>query len=782
MNPFDGTRDTALRPRSLSASRNRHGIGFLRFLGTVAAAACALVLFPGTAGNAADDPEQVLENLAIDYVASGGDNDQLKSQLESQLESQAKAAVIGIADLAGAEIGIPGAGEIVSSLIGAFSGSGGGSQDSAVISAIDKRLDGLEHEMAKVSLGVDRLNIRSAQQANQFRLDAVVGNLPSGSGGMFKTKQQAADLSTRKLQGADAKLDFLNDILIVADGYKPVGLDGSTDIWKWDNIVINSNPGGGPRTSISQVDSLDLALAPYLEALALFVRARSELGVSLTPDMQQRVRAHVAFLTGIGKDVTANGLRFSILESRIYCGWNQDSGPGGNAYHPHFWCHSGDIERTDERDWSTWTVPDSIVSQEEDSLEEEVREQLMAGASNDPVVNAVVAAARALLPAASPSSSQNGFDMSVEILGGDALYARDAAGHLHLFTHQITRTDTWAASQRSSPNASSPLLSAALHNAVLTPLKPKDSDRRGGVVVPPPDCSTPAGRLSNDCHPRVVLPDDVRHASIDNRISAKAGDQSLLTRFRIDHPFYEQNLIINGDWSAFSAILPSQPFPDGLVVYGLTGNGMLIWRRIGSSNKTLNPVPVFEARSPAGSGWSRMKNVFSTGEGIIYGVDPDGNLIWYHHLNNLNGFADTGAEAARWEQHAVGSGWGGFVRLFSPGKGVIYAVKPDGTLLWYKHAGYLTGARIGEPNPWLGPRQVRTGWNGFTSVFAGTEGDIYAVNSNGELIFYKHDGWEFGGANWEAPVKLSDGWDKYGIAFAEMGGTGDHGGAPVVVK
>ena len=60
----------------------------------------------------------------------------------------------------------------------------------------------------------------------------------------------------------------------------------------------------------------------------------------------------------------------------------------------------------------------------------------------------------------------------------------------------------------------------------------------------------------------------------------------------------------------------------------------------------------------------------------------------------------------------VGNGWNGFARVFGGGQGVIYAVKPDGTLLWYRHTGYLTGQRT-----WEGPKVVGSGWQNFSKVF-----------------------------------------------------------------
>ena len=85
------------------------------------------------------------------------------------------------------------------------------------------------------------------------------------------------------------------------------------------------------------------------------------------------------------------------------------------------------------------------------------------------------------------------------------------------------------------------------------------------------------------------------------------------------------------------------------------------------------------------------------GEGIVYGIQHGGDLLWYRHTGYLTG-------AATWEGPIkVGSGWGKFKQVFSPGRGRIYAVTPDGTLLCYQHNGYRGGT-----SEWQGPYAIGT--------------------------------------------------------------------------
>ena len=99
---------------------------------------------------------------------------------------------------------------------------------------------------------------------------------------------------------------------------------------------------------------------------------------------------------------------------------------------------------------------------------------------------------------------------------------------------------------------------------------------------------------------------------------------------------------------------------------------------------------------------------------MIYAVTTDGKLLWYRHndpAEGASGFVNNG----RGQQ--VGTGWIGFTQVFSGGGGVIYAVNADGRLLWYRHNDPNGGAP-GFANNGRG-QQVGVGWNGFKEVFSG---------------------------------------------------------------
>src|SRR5687768_13355025 len=93
----------------------------------------------------------------------------------------------------------------------------------------------------------------------------------------------------------------------------------------------------------------------------------------------------------------------------------------------------------------------------------------------------------------------------------------------------------------------------------------------------------------------------------------------------------------------------------------------------------------------------------------------------------------------------------------------VYAIQEDGKLLWYSHDGRTNG-RFN----WQGPNEVGTGWNGFSTVFSGGEGVIYAIQeasrdlrtgqrTGGHLLWYRHDGRSDGTSNWHGPKTVGNG-------------------------
>ena len=95
---------------------------------------------------------------------------------------------------------------------------------------------------------------------------------------------------------------------------------------------------------------------------------------------------------------------------------------------------------------------------------------------------------------------------------------------------------------------------------------------------------------------------------------------------------------------------------------------------------------------------------------------------------------------------------------------VIYAIQSDGKLLWYQHLGQNDGSFN-----WQGPNEVDTGWQ-FTKVFSGGAGVVYAIQSDGKLLWYRHLGQNDGSFNWQGPNEVGMGWQQFTHVFS--GGAG----------
>ena len=236
--------------------------------------------------------------------------------------------------------------------------------------------------------------------------------------------------------------------------------------------------------------------------------------------------------------------------------------------------------------------------------------------------------------------------------------------------------------------------------------------------------------------------------------------------------------------------------PDGTTHSVPASGGDLMWfRHVGREDGSFR----WEGPKKVGTGWGELTQVFSGGDGIIYGVTPivqpgvrmepdgtthsvpasGGDLMWFRHVGREDG-------SFRWEgPKKVGTGWGELTQVFSGGDGIIYGVTPivqpgvqiegttrrasGGDLMWFRHVGREDGSFR-----WEGPKKVGTGWGELTQVFSGGDGIIYGVTpivqpgvqiegttrraSGGDLMWFRHVGREDGSFRWEGPKKVGTGW------------------------
>ena len=166
-----------------------------------------------------------------------------------------------------------------------------------------------------------------------------------------------------------------------------------------------------------------------------------------------------------------------------------------------------------------------------------------------------------------------------------------------------------------------------------------------------------------------------------------------------------------------------------------------------------------------GTGWSGYKHIFYGGDGIIYAVDPSGNLRFCQDVG-LNGSFDTVTCPV------IGTGWGDMRQVFSTGApGVIYAINPAGDLLYFRDT--LRNGTNANTTGWIGPLPVGNTWQTMYHVFGGAinsstypNGVIYAIGSDGTLQ-WRQDTLQDGSAGiggskgWAGPSTVGVGWQGF---------------------
>jgi len=204
--------------------------------------------------------------------------------------------------------------------------------------------------------------------------------------------------------------------------------------------------------------------------------------------------------------------------------------------------------------------------------------------------------------------------------------------------------------------------------------------------------------------------------------------------------------------------------------------GELTWWQFGS----LGPE-AWQGPKTVGRNFRSFKRIFGAEEGMLYAIRSNGDLYWYQFPHFRTGEGGEACPSLRRQECAegtgggrplqlntrtlypwkgpklIGSGWGNFKHVFYAGSGVIYAVKRNGELLWYRHQGQADGSKQWRNDT---GRVVGEGWNQFKQIAAAGNGGIVALKPNGELVWYRHRTWnsdrpdERNYSEWEGPIRV----------------------------
>jgi hypothetical protein len=162
----------------------------------------------------------------------------------------------------------------------------------------------------------------------------------------------------------------------------------------------------------------------------------------------------------------------------------------------------------------------------------------------------------------------------------------------------------------------------------------------------------------------------------------------------------------------------------------------------------------------------RFLSLIPGGNGIIYGIQSDGILYWYRHLGWANGtltWSNSGTG------RKIGIDWHQFRIVVAAADGQIFAVRPNGDLLWYRYilSNSTTGA--GTWHAASGSR-IGYGWN-FPRVIGGWNNVLYAEDGEGNLYWYKYIGND-GSFRWatNSGSKIGSDWKQHNYLFADPNG------------
>ena len=132
------------------------------------------------------------------------------------------------------------------------------------------------------------------------------------------------------------------------------------------------------------------------------------------------------------------------------------------------------------------------------------------------------------------------------------------------------------------------------------------------------------------------------------------------------------------------------------MIYALNQNNQMLWyQHLGAADGVDAWYTTPEPAGCIASGWN-YTHVFADGNGAIYMIDANGYLRWIRHAGYVDG-------SANWiytpeTKGYIGVGWD-MKHVCSGGNGIIYAVNQQNQMLWYKHLGNLDGTDRWQTTP-----------------------------------------------------------------------------------
>jgi hypothetical protein len=215
-------------------------------------------------------------------------------------------------------------------------------------------------------------------------------------------------------------------------------------------------------------------------------------------------------------------------------------------------------------------------------------------------------------------------------------------------------------------------------------------------------------------------------------------------------------------------------------IYGVEPTGDLRWYFYngvgqycpdGSKNFATN------SGNTIGNGWGIFRFLCGGGDGVIFGIEPSGDLRWYRYVA-ADGVEDRSASRG-WDTNSgniIGNGWSNFVnvvctwevRRVAPSPvSTLFGVEPNGDVRWYQYVGDGTADRWGITG-WA-PQSglvVDRDWRNYRTL-AAAGSTIFSVDEDGYLRWHRYGDLENakpnGNAGWHrnSGNVIGNGWDRF---------------------
>src|SRR5215471_1425092 len=175
------------------------------------------------------------------------------------------------------------------------------------------------------------------------------------------------------------------------------------------------------------------------------------------------------------------------------------------------------------------------------------------------------------------------------------------------------------------------------------------------------------------------------------------------------------------------------------VIYCIQADGGLVWYRntgwqTGSSGWANGGTGV-----QLGSGWQQFRTVLASADGQLFGFMADGTVRWYKYVIT-NPATGVGYWAGGGNGPVIGNGFDKYPRLFGGWEGVIYGVDDNGDMWWFQ---YTAGNGSGGTGAWANngvPAKIGSGWKETKRLWADPGGVIFGVRHAGELRWWRYLG------------------------------------------